>query len=430
MKRLTPTRPFFTALPCLLAAGLIVAAALCCTQDRAQAAATPTHKEQSGSLPKTGSIALRSGLEWMNESSQLFIELRQVVEPLLTARGLSVAEVPESTLAPLPAGLDGQGAAATGKKQTAKGITLKSYSEATGVNTGKRAAAKTQEVVPPILFFAQTQLEGAPVMLRGGRIPGHVPPEVKSHDTENLDYIIICRMTAVSPGYISQSEPPASGADGATPALAFEPPVFTGNPNDFVTAAGPIQGVGTLGYGSSMPAVPPRSSYGNTPGDYARGYEGNSPVPGDPWHREADMRARDYQLKNSPPAQVATPPAETGRVVGPPDTAPTPSLPKPPLPGDTDMPAVSPGPAPSRPPQSPSTSTKKSSGGTKTLFKGKRPAIAGYALEMECYDLKPAKAGKQPKIVWRCTVQQRADKKTLSAALPGLLRVAFGAQAK
>ena len=390
------------------------------------AAAPPTHKEQSGSLPKSGSIALRSGLEWMNESSDLFQQLKTVVEPLLTAKGLSIMEIPDSTLAPLPAGIGERGGAAksAGKQQSAKAIKLQSYSEAGGTSSGSSASGASQGLIPPVLFFAQTQLDGAPIMLRGGRIPGRLPLEVKSHDAANIDYVIICRMTAVSPGYISEVETAPHIAVAVNDDLS-ENANFNGNPDDFVTSAGTVQGVGTLGYGSSTPASPPRSSYGSTPGDFNRGYEGNSPVPGDPWNREADLRARDYQLKNSPPAQVASPPADTGRVAAPPEPAPTPSLPKPPLPGDTDMPAVSPGPAPSRPAQDPS-SAKKTLGTSGTFFKGKKPAIAGYALELECYDLKPAKAGKEPKVIWRCTVQQRADQASLSAALPGMLRVAFG----
>ena len=108
-------------------------------------------------------------------------------------------------------------------------------------------------------------------------------------------------------------------------------------------AAQPVRGVGTMGYGSPAPSAPPRSSYGNTPGNYQRGYEGNSPSPGDPWNREADFKARNYQLRHGAQPEFASPPERS--VSSPPATQPLPTLPKPPLPGDADMPASSPGPA-------------------------------------------------------------------------------------
>ena len=91
-------------------------------------------------------------------------------------------------------------------------------------------------------------------------------------------------------------------------------------------------GVGTMGYGSSTPGAPPRSSFGNTPGDYRRGYEGHSPYPGDPWGREADFKARNYEQRHGPQPEFATPPDSS---VSPPAPRPAyPSTPKPPLPGD------------------------------------------------------------------------------------------------
>ena len=429
MKRLTPTGPRRAVLPLLSAILLMV---LLLPQPASLAATTPTHKEQSGNLPKSGSIALRSGLQWMNESSPLFRELRAEAKRMLTQRGLTVHDVPDSFLAPLPPELGGP--ATGGKAQTSSqkkagaNLTLGSYSEATGVGKNGATSRIAQGDASQDLFFTYSQLQGTPVMFRGGRIPGRLPSEMISHDAHNLDYVIICRVAAVSPGFISAVESPLlfAGADNA--GTGTEAPLSSGDPDDFVTAAGPMRGVDTLGYGASMPSVAPRSSYGTTPGDYARGYEGNSP--NDPWNREADMKARDYQLKNSPPAAVATPPAATGITVPPREPSPSPSLPKPPLPGDTDMPAISPGPAPSNPPQSPSASVAQMPPGSAKLFKGKKPAIAGYALEMECYDLTPAKAGKKPTVVWRCTVQQRADKRSLVLALPEMVRTAFSAKAK
>lgn len=106
-------------------------------------------------------------------------------------------------------------------------------------------------------------------------------------------------------------------------------------------AAGSIKGVGAMGYGAPAPASPPRPTYGNTPGDYQRGYEGHRPGL-DPWHREADFKARNYQLRYGPQPQIASPPPGVSVPGGPEPGLPT--LPKPPLPGDRDMPADKPEP--------------------------------------------------------------------------------------
>ena len=111
-----------------------------------------------------------------------------------------------------------------------------------------------------------------------------------------------------------------------------------------IIAAGTIRGVGTMGYGSSTPGSPPRSSFGNNPNDYRRGYEGSSPTPGDPWGREADFKARNYELRHGPQPQFATPPASPSPAPAP---APVyPSSPKPPLPGDRDFETFPPPPMP------------------------------------------------------------------------------------
>lgn len=107
-------------------------------------------------------------------------------------------------------------------------------------------------------------------------------------------------------------------------------------------AADTVRGVGTMGYGSSSPGTPPRSSFGNTPNDYRRGYEGNSPNPGDPWGREADFKARNYEQRHNPspqPTAPATPPSPA-----PASASGYPSSPKPPLPGDKSFETAPPAP--------------------------------------------------------------------------------------
>ncbi|MDR2744204.1 MAG: hypothetical protein LBB66_03250 [Desulfovibrio sp.] len=70
-------------------------------------------------------------------------------------------------------------------------------------------------------------------------------------------------------------------------------------------AAGPVRGLGTL-----RPLPPPRSAppppYSGNPQDFHRGYAGNSP--NDPWHRDNDFKARDYQLRYGPQPEYAAPP--------------------------------------------------------------------------------------------------------------------------
>ena len=105
------------------------------------------------------------------------------------------------------------------------------------------------------------------------------------------------------------------------------------------SSGGIIRGVGSMGYGAPAQGSRPGGSFGSTPGDYRRGYEGAAPG-SDPWNREADFKARDYQIRHSPPPQYAAPPP--GKSGPEKEAPPLPSLPKPPLPGDRDMPAGSP----------------------------------------------------------------------------------------
>ena len=172
-----------------------------------------------------------------------------------------------------------------------------------------------------------------------------------------------------------------------------------------------------MGYGSPAPAARPRSSFGGTPGDYARGYEGMSPTPGDPWNREADFKARNYQERHSPPPAFATPPE--GPAYMPPVEPSLPASPKPPLPGGQDLSVGS--------PHSSLPAARSGSAGAGSapvsLSGGPIPA-SGYALELELYALAPVLEGGAPKLVWRSVVQQRADAPTLAAALPEMAALA------
>ena len=127
-----------------------------------------------------------------------------------------------------------------------------------------------------------------------------------------------------------------TGMGGASP----ESPVSA--EGGTLTAAGSIKGVGTMGYGAPAAGAPPRSSHGASPRDFQRGYEGHHPG-GDPWNRDADFKARNYETRYGPQPRMATPPQ--GRPGAAPVEPGLPPLPKPPLPGDRDMPADSPAPA-------------------------------------------------------------------------------------
>lgn len=101
--------------------------------------------------------------------------------------------------------------------------------------------------------------------------------------------------------------------------------------------SGPPGGVGGMGYGRAAPPAPPSSAapspYGSER-DFQRGYAGN--VPNDPWHRDADFSARDYQLRHGPAPQHAYPPHSAGQHR--PNTSRTPSLVIPRLPRESALP--------------------------------------------------------------------------------------------
>ncbi len=397
-------------------------------QHSAGGATTPTHKEQNGRLPTSGTVAVRSGLAWMDENSVLFQEFKASIEPLLTAKGLTVAQVSPSSLAPFPQdfGATGEGAktSSASKKQKSGALKLQNYAGAMPTSPSPRPGQ--QAFSPQIMAFARSQQEGNPVLHQSGRIPGRLPIEVGTTDPDQVNYVLICRFSAVSPSFSSHTPgaspvPVLLAYTGQEGLLTRNSPAADASGLDIVTAAGPVRGVDTFGFGAPAPAAPPPSGYGSSPRDFERGYEGISPVPGDIWHRETDFRARDYMQRNSPPPPGATEPSVPLREIPP---APeTPSLPKPPLPGDEDMSAVTPGPARKEAPQS--------RRGPQSALPGKGKAyITGYVLEMECYDLGPAKEGKPPRQIWSSVVQQRADAPDLAAALPGMIKAALGAKAK
>ena len=422
-----------------------------------------THRQ--GSLPASGTVILRSGMQWMDETSPLFQRLQASLVPMLTQRGLQIAQAGPSTLAPMPhnplpgepkktetsgtpsySGNSGKPDMGAGDEEEAKKQAgeLARQGKLAPLKLGRYEAPIQDSALPPsvlavkpvdpfTILFALSQKQGLPLMRRGGPIPGHFPPEMTQGDASIARYVLVSRFTVVRPSYGGARLRGSAGGGVSASALSAVQRGSSGRGGNFSSpghtpmAAGSVRGVGALGYGAPAPAAPPRPSYGGTPGDYARGYEGMSPVPGDPWHREGDLKARDYPLRNGPQPEYASPPAAPGSGGTAPDvTVPPalPSLPRPPLPGDADIPPIKGNqprsgvyaPAPESPPLA------------ALAIPGS--GVMGFALELECYDLAPAKQGNTPVLVWKSVVQQRADSPDLASALPEMAATAMGTKEK
>ncbi len=400
------------------ACGLLLVA-LPLTACAAKAKQVPTQMERAGTLPSSGVIVLRSGLAWMDENSALFQIAQQNLAPLLAKRGLSVAAVNPSVLAPLP------NTPLNRKEESPKGLEARQKPDpSAGDSTAAEAKAKelaqegklrplklqkyttperdadlpasVQQVRPLDPYaplFALSQQEGRPFMRRGGAIPGRIPAELRTTDPAVAGYAMVIRFSAVRP--VSASYSGLSGIGAGTGSLL---------------AASSVGGIGSLGYGA--PASPGSAARPGGPGgsdlDYARGYRGTSPVDRDFFNRDSDMNARDYQLRNSPPPESATPPSPVD-MGGRPGGSPYPSE-------VWDLPG--PDRVPPYPEQAPATTSPGGKPSSAIMIPG---GAAGYALEMECYDLAPAKTGGVPKRVWRVVVHQQAQNPDMGEALAGMI---------
>ena len=350
---------------------------------------------EGGSFPATGRIAVRSGLAWLNESAPVFLPLGKELGVLLQLRGLTVVKVaPTATeskpLTELPPNADELTTPRPGKGQKAPRLSAVDESAQTRAaelaREGKLPKVKLREyaapdrdadlpqsvraIAPPDVgraLFALSQQKGMPLVQSLTTIPGRLPPEL-GQDAAVADYALIVRFAMV------QSPTGVSSLDGYSGAAALG---FGGR----LYASAP------LGFGQpAQPSSTGRNNYG-TPGGYVRGYE-NPAGPNDIWHRDSDFFQRDYMLKNSPPASTAEPPS---------------------------------GFSPSRDGYPGGTMVSPGRGG---------PSGAGlvepiYLLQMECFDLEPARKGKKPPMVWRAFAQQPAGTTPLAAALPGMAIAIF-----
>lgn len=417
----------FRLIPLLLLPGLLSA---CAAKQETALQATA-----SGTLPQSGTVAVRSGLAWMPENTPMFARFASSLTPMLTAHGLSPIRTAPSRSAPLPPGFDGAPAAASQADEGRRSRNEAARGNAGRVHLSPYTIPEHDADLPPSvlavrgvdlrgILFAGSQLSGLPQWRGAPPLPGYMPAEVRSTDPQHADYALLCRFAVLRPQRVAAAPVPERAATLAAGERSVSDKAvlvaMADAPGTLLAAAAPIRGVGSLGYGSRAPATPPRPSYGGTPGDYRRGYEGHSP--GDPWNREADLKARNFEQRYSAPPAYASPPASASV---PPQTPPAalPSLPKPPLPGDADMPAGSP-PAQSAPPAG-TTGAPSGDGAAGS------PADTGdgsvYVLEMEMYALAPVRDGKEPAPVWRASVLRQSDAAGPAAALPEMAASALGA---
>lgn len=348
----------------------------------------------SGPLPPKGSIVIRSGLAWLDESSAAFNRVRTVLEKELKSMGFTIVPVspskrepmPETKLPPkeravAPARQAGGKAAPEdaaalkaeelGKSGKLPQLKLRGYTvPAKDADLPPNVTAITPPDVTRALF-ARSQQMGRPEV-RSFSIPGRMPEELAA-DAARADYAVLVKFAMVR---VMAAAPDTNQIfPGGLPGVAV------------AAVGGGVQGVGRLGFGApSSPSSSGQSTYG-TPGGYVRGYE-NPSGSGDFWHRDYDFYQRDYQLKHGPEPQYATPPK-----------------------GFTPYRGLSP--APSPPPA-----------GTRASLVS---AQGWHLLLLDCFSLAPMRLGKEAEHVWRAASRAPAGETRLEDALPKLTRAVFAA---
>lgn len=376
---------------------------------------------RSGELPASGTVVVRSGLAATSEDSPIFTALRQALTPALSARGLSLVTPPHTrpaaSAARRPAGSEPRG-----EVTAPKGARLKLARYTVGQNDSDLPSS-VMSISPPDgagILFEQTQKQGAPTLVRAGRIPGVFPNGAIAKDSRLAGYTLVCRFAQASTDMGRPFFPTASGTPTGGQGSA------QGENGGMLVAAELIRGVSRMGYGRAASPAPPRSSYGGSPNDYRRGYEGHSPEPGDPWNREADFKARNYMLRHGPAPEDASPPEYAPPA--PPKRPGLPSPSKPPLPGEDFSRTLEP------------LSSRYGSGASASAYTaGARPAygagsaahyealplrfggIPCYGLELELYAHKPRLSAP----VWRSIVWVEAEAPSLQAAMPELVRLSL-----
>lgn len=420
--------PRFTAGTRLRAFRLLVPALLClvgfaAAPGTAEAAQPDTHIEQNGELPKQGRAVIRSGMAWMDETAPTFQRIAGAFSQELASRGLVLVTVRPSALEPMPK-------TPLPNKQAAKTApTVRPKQRDKGIAEGD-AAQKAQELgksgkLPPLklrtyaapdkdtdlpesvrsiaapdvtrALYARSQQAGKPVV-QSFAIPGRIPKEL-AEDARKADYAFVVRFAAVRTWAAAPDAAPCVASafgwwdslhlDQQLHAVVAHPVPGAFGPGVLV-AASTIGGTGRLGFGAPTQGTPPGQSTYGTPSGYARGYEGPS-GPGDFWHRDNDFYQRDYQFKNGPQPQYATPPTGlSGSVTG-----------------------------------------KGQRGfGAQTLpGRGHGPSVIGWHLLMlDCFDLAPVRAGNKPAPIWQAVIRSPGDTDDFNKSLPKMIRAIFAAK--
>lgn len=291
-----------------------------------------------GETPDGGRVVLRSGLAWLDESAPVFQPLLAELRRLCEENGWTVVDAAPSRTAPvpddpLPPGASSPAALpddsiysrpgagryrADGRPEAEEDVrTRERAAELAKAGRlpetklrGYEAPADDGQLPPSVMavsppdfstfLFAQSQLRGRPSFRGTGSIPFRVPDEMRSLDPAAAEYALLFRFAVVSPP-ARVGAPIRTGGGGA--ALA---PVGGGGGY----AAPPlVGGIGTLGFGvSGGTGLYGGSGRGlGSVGDYMRGYEGNAPGSGS-WSRDADYRSRNQARQMGPEPVQSVPP--------------------------------------------------------------------------------------------------------------------------
>ncbi len=354
----------------------------------ALAAKNETQVQQTGELPRTGRVVIRSGMAWLDETSVVYQRVSAALAKELTARGLTVVSVKASALEPMPkTPLPNRQPARDRKPRTPKGGPAEEEAAQKASELGKTGKLpklalrgysmpesdadlpdSVRSITSPDVtraLYARSQQQGKP-QVGSFAIPGRLPREL-ADDAAIAGYAIIIRFAAVQ-------------------AWAEAPGPFPYGPGVLV-AASSIGGTGALGFGTPAQPAPPGNTYG-TPGGYARGYEGSAP--NDFWHRDSDFYQRDYQFKYGPQPNYATPPSGlsgggSGRARRGFGVAP--------LPG-----------------------------------RGQVSSIGWNFLLLDCFDLAPVRSGKNPVRIWQASLRAPGDADSLGTTLPKMIPAIFAAR--
>lgn len=371
-----------------------------------------------GETPETGRVVVRSGLAWLDESAPVYQPLWAELRRVCADRGWTVVDVPPSRMEPLPenplpASSGGAGSlpdesiytpAQTGARQyradgrPEAGEDLRTQARAAELaKAGKLPAtrlqsyaspAKDAELPPSVMavappdfatyLYSLSQLRGKPTLRGGSSVPFRVPSELSASDPARADYAFLARFAVIAP--------PVRGGGGAA---------LPGGRGGTAGSGALIRGVRSLGFGASGGA----GLYGGSGrgsgsvGGYMRGYDGNAPG-SDIWHRDADYRRRDYARQIGPqPVQSAPPHALSGDV-------------------NRDVPA----------------SREGAVGGVPSGSTGSADLIVSggeyLVLELEMYDLAPARDGGEALLIWSGRAVGAATG-NIAASLPELAASLF-----